>query len=75
MGLGRESLPPPIYRSQPIMAKRFTCRNLKDGYAAIGNSLRRPRYPSAKNRSVAESIASARDTAIRMAKAQGKKKG
>lgn len=56
------------------MTKRFTCRHLKDGYAAMGNSRRRPRYPGAKNRSVAESIAHARRVAANMAKASTKKK-
>lgn len=57
------------------MAKRFTiASNLKNGYAAMGKSLRRPRYPSAKNRSVAESIAHARRVAANMAKASSKKK-
>lgn len=56
------------------MAKRFTCRHLKDGYAAMGNSLRRPRYPSAKNRSVSEAIAHAANVARRMAAANSKKK-
>ena len=56
------------------MAKRFTARHLKDGFAAMGNSLRRPRYPSAKNRSVSEAIAHAANIARRMAAASGKKK-
>lgn len=50
------------------MAKRFTCRHLKNGYAAMGNSLRRPHYPSAKGRSVAEAIAHAAKVAANMQK-------
>jgi hypothetical protein len=56
------------------MAKRFTCRHLKNGYAAMGGSRKRPYYPAAKGRTVAESIAKNRETAARMARAQGSKR-
>lgn len=56
------------------MARHFTKANIANGYAAMGNSLRRPRYASAKTRDVAAAIAAARATAARMAKAQGGKK-
>lgn len=52
--------------------KRFTCRHLKNGYAAMGGSRARPRYPSLRTRSVAEAIARERAVAARMAKAKGK---
>jgi RecA-family ATPase len=57
------------------MAKHFGPQHMKNGYAAMGNSSARPIYKYAnKKRSVAESIASERAKAVRMANANKKKK-
>lgn len=54
------------------MAKRFTCTHIKNGYAAMGASLRRPRYAGMSGRSVAEAIAAERRAAARQAKIKKK---
>ncbi len=56
------------------MAKHFTiASNIRNGYAAMGKSLKRPKFAGAKNRSVAESIERARRVAANQAKASKKK--
>lgn len=45
------------------MPKRFGPQHIKNGYAAMGGNLHRPRYPSARTRSVSDSIAAARAAA------------
>lgn len=55
------------------MAKHFTAgSNARNGYAAMGNSKRRPHYPSVGGGSVADSIARARRTAARQAQIKKK---
>jgi hypothetical protein len=54
--------------------RHFGPQHLKNGYAEMGGAMGRPYYKGAANRSIAESIARARETAARMLKAQGKKK-
>ena len=49
-------------------------RKLTNGYAHMGNSLRRPRIKGASTRSVADSIAAARRAAAREAAAKKTKK-
>lgn len=58
------------------MARHFGAQHIKNGYAAMGQSLRRPIYAGVNSsRSVAESIAAARNAAARQAKIKaGKKK-
>ena len=56
------------------MTKRFTiASSIRNGYAAMGNSMARPKYPNPKGRSIAESIAREKRIAANMLKA-GKKK-
>ena len=51
------------------MAKRFGAHNIKNGYAAMGGSLRRPIYSGFNSqRSVAEAIAAERAAAARAAR-------
>ena len=57
--------------AQQAKAKR---RQMRNGYAHLGNALgRRPRISGVSYRSVAESIARARATAVREANAKKKK--
>lgn len=56
---------------QQAKAKRSKMRN---GYAHLGGSMRRPTVAGQSFRSVAESIAAARNAAAREAKAKTKKK-
>lgn len=56
------------------MPRKFGPQNIKNGYAAMGGNLRRPRYPSAVTRSVADSIAAARRAAAQEAKMRSTKK-
>lgn len=53
------------------MARHFGPQHTATNYAAMGNSLARPRYSMAPGRSVAESIAHGRRVAANQAK--GKK--
>ena len=48
--------------------KRFTCRHLKNGYAAMGGAMGRPRYPSIKRRDIGTAIATERAAAARAAR-------
>jgi len=57
--------------SQQAKAKR---RQMTNGYAHMGGSLRRPHVKGATSRSVADAIAAARMAAVREAKAKAKKK-
>lgn len=52
--------------SQQAKAKR---RKMRNGYAHLGNSLKRPTVSGLKMRSVKEAIAAAARTAARMAQA------
>lgn len=55
------------------MTKRFTCRHLKNGYAAMGNARGRPIYKGiTAGRSVAQAIAEERAKAARQAKIKRK---
>lgn len=54
--------------------KRFTRRHIRNGYAAMGNSMRRPHYKGVSGRSVAEAIAAERRKAAREAAAKRNKK-
>ena len=57
------------------MTKRFTAQNLRNGYAAMGNALGRPRYAGVTvGRSIAQAIAEERARAVRIANASKKKK-
>lgn len=56
---------------QQAKAKR---RKMRNGYAGMGKSLRRPHVSGRSYRSVSESIAAARSTAAREAAAARKKK-
>lgn len=58
------------------MARHFGAQHIKNGYAAMGNSLARPRYKGMNSkRSVGEAIAAERARAARAAKiGAGKKK-
>ena len=56
------------------MARRFTKNNSRNGFAAMGNSLRRPRYRNATSNSVAASIERARAVAARQARISSSKK-
>lgn len=56
------------------MAKHFGAGNMHNGYAAMGNSQRRPRHKGIRTRSVAEAIAAARNAAARQARIAGGKK-
>lgn len=56
------------------MSKRFGAQHMKNGYAAMGGSLRRPIYGGAKQQtSIAEAIAAERRRAARIAAASKKK--
>ena len=57
------------------MARHFTAANIANGYAAMGGSLRRPRYAGASlnRRSVQAAIDAERVKAARMARASKKK--
>jgi hypothetical protein len=56
------------------MARHFTAQCVKNGYAAMGGSLRRPVYSKAvSGSSVAEAIAAERRKAARIAAATKKK--
>lgn len=57
--------------SQQAKAAR---RKMRNRYAHMGNSLQRPRISGQSYRSVSESIAAARATAARVAKATAKRK-
>lgn len=50
------------------MAKHFTKANIVNGYAAMGNSLRRPRYAGVKNRDLKAAIAAEKRKAAIAAK-------
>lgn len=51
------------------MARTFGAQHMHNGYAAMGNSRRRPRYSAINSkRSVAEAIAAERAAAARAAK-------
>lgn len=52
------------------MARKFGAQHTKNGYAAMGGSLRRPRIGGASNRSIKESIAAEARKAARMAAAR-----
>lgn len=56
------------------MARHFGAGNMRNGYAAMGNALGRPRYKNATGRSVAEAIAAARNAAARQARIKAGKK-
>lgn len=58
------------------MPRHFGAQHTRNGYAAMGNSLRRPRYRGVnRNKSVAQAISEERARAVRIAKANsGKKK-
>lgn len=56
------------------MPRHFGPQHAKNGYAAMGGSMRQPRYSNPSGRSVAESIAAARRVAAREAAAKTKKK-
>lgn len=56
------------------MARHFGAQHTASNYSAMGNAMGRPRYPSARNRSVAEAIAHARRIAANEAKAKAKPK-
>lgn len=57
------------------MSKRFSAQHVANGYAAMGDSLRRPRYAGVNSQmTVAESIARARRAAAMEAKRSAKKK-
>lgn len=56
------------------MARHFGPQNMRNGYAAMGGALRRPMHKGASNRSVAESIAAARNAAARQARIKAGKK-
>lgn len=56
------------------MSKRFGAQHVANGYAAMGGSLRRPRYSNASGLSVADSIAKARHAAASEARRKATKK-
>jgi hypothetical protein len=57
------------------MAKHFGANNMHNGYAAMGNSLQRPRHKGVRSRSVAQAIAAARASAAKQSRiSAGKKK-
>lgn len=56
------------------MARHFGAQHTASNYSAMGNAMGRPRYPSAKNRSVAAAIAREKRIAANIAKASAKKK-
>ena len=57
------------------MARRFGAQHMKNGYAAMGGSLKRPVYGHASGKSVAQAIAQERAAAARQAAIKaGKKK-
>ena len=49
------------------MTRRFTAQHTKNGYAAMGGNLKRPRYKGIGNTSIADSIARERNKAARAA--------
>jgi len=56
------------------MARHFGPQHIKNGYAAMGGSMRRPQHAGVNSGvSVAESISRERNKAARMAAAQKKK--
>jgi len=58
------------------MPRHFGPQHIANGYAAMGNARRRPKYPGTAGRSVSESIAAerARDAAERKRSSTSKKK-
>lgn len=54
--------------------RHFGPQHLSNNYGEMGNALGRPHYASARSRSVAESIARAREIAAREAKRKSKGK-
>jgi len=56
------------------MAKHFTRACIANGYAGTGNSMARPHYPSASQRSTQAAIEHARRVAANEARARSKKK-
>ncbi|UOF77848.1 hypothetical protein [Bacteriophage sp.] len=57
------------------MPRHFGPQCIANGYAAMGNSLRRPRHAGIDStKSVAQAIAEERARAVRIAKASAKKK-
>lgn len=57
-----------------VMARHFGPQHIKNGYAAMGGSLRRPLYAGVNaGKTIAESIAAERRRAARMAAASKKK--
>lgn len=50
------------------MARHFTKRHITNGYAAMGNSLKRPRYAGVKTRDVKASIEAERRKAATAAR-------
>ena len=57
------------------MTRRFGAQCIKNGYAAMGNAIGRPRYKGMDHtRTIADSIAAERAKAARMANASKKKK-
>lgn len=58
------------------MPRHFGPHNIANGYAAMGSSLRRPRYAGLDStKSVAQAIAEERARAARQAKINNSKKG
>lgn len=55
------------------MSKHFTANNIANGYAAMGNSLRRPRYAGIKTRDVRAAIESEKRKAATAARINKKK--
>lgn len=55
------------------MAKHFTKAHIANGYAAMGGSMRRPRYASTTQRNIKDAIAAEHRKAQRMAAASKKK--
>ena len=56
------------------MAKHFGAQHIKNGYAAMGGALGRPKYSGVNSgKSIAEAIAAERRRAARMAAASKKK--
>ena len=57
------------------MTKRFTAQHIKNGYAAMGGSLKRPRYAGASGRNIREAIEAERRAAAKAARVKAGKKG
>ena len=55
------------------MPRHFGAQHTVSNYSAMGGAMNRPKYPSAKSRSVADSIARNRAVAAREAAAKKKK--